>query len=221
MLPHCSLGSVFAVGPSVGALGASGTGAQMSVKGQPSLRSCEMSSAACAQRLQMSGSHSRAAAKQGHARVPHVPVLQLHPGKAFAHCESGPRQLQYFSQKFPSLMHAHVFGLHPPGPQSHGVYWVHTWSSSFVMRRRITAVVARLRWVIHPFRFFPPFFLPRPQRPSSSASLWCSDRIASSSPSRRRSERRRVYTSVHEGPSTARAMAHGSPFSPYTPRILT
>ena len=93
----------------------------------------------CAQRLQISGSHSRAAAKHGHARVLHVPLLQLHPVNALAHRESGPRQLQYFSQKFPSLMHTHVAGLQPPGPQSHGVYWVHTWSSSSVIRRRITA----------------------------------------------------------------------------------
>ena len=191
MLPHCSLGSFLAAVASVGSFGGAGTGSQMSVNGHPSRRSCAMTCAVCAQRLQISGSHSRAAAKHGHARVPHVPLLQLHPVNALAHRESGPRQLQYFSQKFPSLMHAHVAALQPPGPHSHGVYWVHTWSSSFpCIRRRITAVVVRLRWVIQPFLFFPPFLRlpprpPPPPRPSSSsASLWCSDRDASASPSR-------------------------------------
>jgi hypothetical protein len=79
MFPHRSSGLARATENAVGAAGGAGTGMHSAEKGHPSRRACPNASAVCAHRFQTSGSHSREAAKQGHARVLHAPCLQLQP----------------------------------------------------------------------------------------------------------------------------------------------
>jgi hypothetical protein len=127
MFPHDSSGFARARNAAVGAGGGAGTGMQSASNGHPSRRACAKHSAVCAQRLQMSGSHSRAAAKQGHARVLHAPCLHEHPAKLFPH---EPPHPHHFSQKFPALAHEqsgpHAFfnGSSGSAAHLHGTYRV-------------------------------------------------------------------------------------------------
>ena len=126
-------------------------------------------SAVGVQRRHRSGSHSRAAAKHGHARVRHCPFAQAQPavvekmtsahklvrtkaqpraapGKRFAH---DGLQLQSFSQKFPSVMQEQEPTLQFPS-QLHGLNCAQTCGvhcsalQPHVIRRVTTHLVLRV-----------------------------------------------------------------------------